>query len=46
MKTYNFFVFIGSNEQIVEINAQSEEEALDIMSEQFPHSEGWRYVLM
>lgn len=46
MRTYSFLVSIGSYEQIVEINALSEQEAIDIISREYPRLEGWRYVLM
>lgn len=46
MKTYNFIVWIGSLEYNIEINATNEEEALDIMSKEYPRIEGWRYMLI
>lgn len=46
MKTYSFLVTIGSYEQIVEINALSEQEAIDIISREYPMMEGWRYTLI
>lgn len=46
MRTYSFLVSIGSYEQIVEINALSEEEAIEIISREYPWIEGWRYVLI
>lgn len=46
MRTYSFLVSIGSYEQIVEINALSEEEATEIISREYPRMEGWRYVLI
>ena len=46
MKTYSFLVTIGSYEQIVEINALNEQEAIDIISREYPRMEGWRYVLI
>ena len=46
MRTYNFLVTIGSLEYIIEINAISEEEALDIMSREYPKMEGWKYFLI
>lgn len=46
MKTYNFIVLIGSLEYIIEVNASCEDEALDIMSREYPRTEGWRYMLI
>lgn len=46
MRTYSFLVSIGSYEKIVEINALSEQEAIDIISREYPKLEGWRYVLI
>ena len=46
MKTYSFLVTIGSYEQIVEINALNEQEAIDIISREYPRMEGWRYMLI
>lgn len=40
MRTYNFLVSIGSYEQIVEINALNVEEAIDIISKEYPKFEG------
>ena len=38
MRTYSFLVSIGSYEQIVEINALSEQEAIDIISREYQRS--------
>ena len=40
MKTYNFLIAQGMFSQIVEINSNSEDEAIKIIKEEFPAGEG------
>ena len=46
MRTYNFYVKLGKFERLIEIDADSENEALSIINESFPPSEGWKYILI
>ena len=46
MKTYNFIIEIGSISFGLEVNAYSENEAIDIIQKEYPYSEGYRYVLI
>lgn len=46
MRTYNFIVTIGSLSYNVDINAASEDEAIQIIRQSYPALEGWNYVLL
>ncbi len=46
MKTYNFIIGIGSISFQLEVNAHSEDEAIDMIQEEYPYSEGYHYMLI
>lgn len=46
MKTYNFIIFCGKIQFGLEINANSQDEALDIVSKEYPTDAGWYFILL
>lgn len=46
MRTYNFFIRLGTCEFLLDVNAFSEDEALDIISNEYPQQDGWQYILI
>lgn len=46
IKTYNFLITLGRHSFIVDINAKSEDEAIDIINESYPLNEGYHYMLI
>lgn len=47
MNTYNFVIFINGIAIIqVDINAYNEDEAIEIIKENYPSEEGFRYMLL
>ena len=46
MQTYNFIVTIGSLSYNIDVNAMSEEEAIQTIEQSYPALEGWRYILL
>jgi len=46
MKTYNFIVFQGGTNFHVDVNAESDDEAIDLLRKDWPESSGWNFVLI
>lgn len=46
MKTYNFIISCGKVEFGLDINATSQEEALKIVSKEYPTEAGWHFILL
>lgn len=46
METYNFIVTIGNMQFGIDIDACSEDEAIDIVQKEYPIDEGYHYMLI
>jgi hypothetical protein len=46
MQTYNFIVMIGKNQFGLDVNAYTEDEAIDIIQKEYPIEQGYRYILL
>lgn len=46
MNTYNFLVRMGSVQYGIEVNATTEEEAIEILCNEYSPEEGWSYMLL
>ena len=46
LRTYNFLVFNGRVQLQTDINAYDEDEAMDLIAENYPEQEGWSFILM
>lgn len=46
IKTYNFLVFQGNTQFGIDIDACSQYEAIDIISDEYPRDEGWNFMLI
>lgn len=46
MKTYNFIVFLGKVQMIIDINAHNQNEAIKIVKQEYPSDMGWNYILI
>ena len=46
IKTYNFLILIGKTQLQVDIDAYTEDEAIDIIQKEYPIDEGYHYILI
>ena len=46
MKTYNFIVFQGGTSFQVNVNAESDYEAIELLRKDWPENCGWNFVLI
>ena len=46
LKTYNFLISCGKIAFQLDINAYTEDEAIDIVLEQYPQNSGFTYILL
>lgn len=46
LHTYNFIIINGNMQFQIETNAYSQDEAIDIILEQYPKQEGWNFILI
>ena len=46
MKTYNFLVTIGKTHFEIDVNAYNEDEAINIIQNEFPIDDGYHYILL